>query len=196
MSRPRRPAAETKRAIIEVAKRHLVERGPDGIRLNDVASEIGVSRQAVLHHFGSRSGLMRAVVEQAWVGLFRDVAGLAESADGLSHDGFVDYVDDVVRQGGNARLGAWLLLSNEGLPADLFKGALSSLPGAMTDGENKDAQYVMLLVGAALFGDAIFGERLRQAFGLPDGEEERLDFRRWMARRLWTDDGRNATSEG
>ena len=194
MGRKRRPAAETKAAILEVAGRMLQEGGPTSIRLDDVAAELQMSRQAVLHHFGSRDGLLRAVVERAWLGLFGDLADLARSADGMQPEAFVDLVDDVVRARGNARLGAWLLLSESGLDASVFEGALAVLPaaiqqrraplaGASVD-ETRDG---LLLVAAALFGDAIFGERLRQSLGAEDGEEERRRFRRWIAHTLWQD---------
>jgi AcrR family transcriptional regulator len=188
MPRRRRSADEAREEIVTVASRHLVERGPQGIRLDDVASEIGVSRQAILHHYGSREVLLRAVVERAWLGLFRDVAGLVAAMDELAPRDVLDMVDDTVRTRGNARLGAWLLLTKQGLPVEVFEGALAHLPAqlqARTPGTSlEDTRYALLLMSAALFGDAIFGERLRQALGMPDGPEARADFKDWMANRL------------
>jgi len=190
MARRRRSAEEAKAEIIALAKAQLIEAGPDALRLDDIAAEMGVSRQAVLHHFGSREELLREVVRAAWLGLFEDLRGLGEGTALLTPERFIDEVDDVTRRRGNARLGAWLLLSGEGLPEELFQGALGELPGRMHEaagkGELRDAQYGLLLAGAALFGDAIFGERLRQALDLPDGEEARADFRSWLAARLWS----------
>lgn len=170
--RKRRPAAETRAEILEVARRHLLERGPAEVRLDEIAAEIGVSRQAVLHHFGSREALMRAVVEVAWVGLFRDLGALA-AGGALAPERLVDRVDEVARRKGNARLGGWLLLTGEGLPAEVFDGALAGLPEA----GDVEVRRRMLLVGAALFGDALFGSRLRQVLGLPDDEVSRADLR-------------------
>ncbi len=174
MQRRRRSAEEAKEQILGAAGRQLAVRGPAAVTLDDVAAEVGISRQAVLHHFGSREALLRAVVERAWRGLFAELAGV-EAGD-PAH--LVDRVDEVARKRGHARVGAWLLLSGEGLPAEVFEGALASPGSPLED------RYAMLLVGAALFGDAVFGERLRQALGLPDGEAERADFRRWLSRRL------------
>ncbi len=187
MGRRRRPAAETRAEIEQIAQSLLVEHGPDGVKLDDVAAAVGVSRQAVLHHFGSREGLMRAVVEKAWVGLFADLAGLGGSAGSMSPDDFLDLVDEVTRRRGNARLGAWLLLSGKGLPAEVFEGALTNLPDAVEKAgtSREDAENLLLMVGATMFGDAIFGTRLRQALGVEDSEERRQAFRRWLARRLW-----------
>lgn len=161
----------------------LRDGGPASLRLDEIAADVGISRQAVLHHFGSREGVLRAVVEQAWGGLFRDLSGLAGSD--LSTASFVELVDHVARKQGNARLGAWLLLSGQGLPEAWFDGAVRGLPDQLGTKEGeKDAEYATLLAGAALFGDAIFGVRLRQVLGLPDGEDERAEFRAWIARRL------------
>lgn len=189
MTRRRRSAEEAKAEIIALARAQLLDAGPDALRLDDIAEEMGVSRQAVLHHFGTREELLREVVRAAWLGLFEDLSGLVEESGERSPERFIDEVDDVTRRRGNARLGGWLLLSGEGLPESLFQGALAELPRRMHaaggKGELRDSQYALLLVGAALFGDAIFGERLRQALSLPDGEDARADFRRWIAARVW-----------
>jgi len=181
----RRNAEATKAAILASAEEHLRATGPGSLRLDEIAKDVGVSRQAVLHHFGSREGVLRAVVERAWSGLFADLAGLAGASRELDPAAFLELVDDVARQKGNARLGAWLLLSEQGLPEGFFAGALEALPTQL-DPERRaeEARYALLLIGAALFGDAIFGTRLRQALGLPDGEDERSAFRAWLAARL------------
>jgi len=181
MARRRRPAHETRATILAAAEVRLRADGPGALRLDDVAADVGISRQAVLHHFGSRSGLMRSVVEQAWTGLFADLGSLAGGGD-LDPREFLERVDDVARQRGNARLGAWLLLSGEGLPDEVFDQPLGELSPA--NAGDPDANFGLLAIGAAVFGDALFGNRLRQVLGLPDGEDERAAFRAWLADRL------------
>ncbi len=184
MARPRN-AELTRAAILASAEERLRATGPGSLRLDDIASDVGVSRQAVLHHFGSRDGLLRAVVQGAWSALFADLAGLAGASGRLEPDAFLDLVDDAARRKGNARLGAWLLLSEQGLDEGFFEGALEGLPAQLDpDRATDEARYALLLSGAALFGDAIFGTRLRQALGLPDGEGERAAFRAWLASRI------------
>lgn len=56
------PPPSTREAILDAAVRLLAERGP-GVRLEDIADEAGVSRQSVYLHFGSRTGLMIAIVQ-------------------------------------------------------------------------------------------------------------------------------------
>lgn len=189
MGRRRRPAAETREAILEAATTLLADQGPDALRLDDVGDAVGISRQAVLHHFGSREGLLRAVVERSWTELFADLVRVATTPADPSPESFVDQVDEVVRKRGNARLGAWLLLSGKGLPEEVFDGALTALPRSLHiargKGSEQDVTDGLTLIAAALFGDAIFGRRIRQVLGVADTEEERRRFRHKMVRLLW-----------
>lgn len=52
----------TRDAILDAAIRLFAERGA-AVKLEDIAAEAGVSRQAVYLHFGSRSGLLIGMVE-------------------------------------------------------------------------------------------------------------------------------------
>jgi AcrR family transcriptional regulator len=167
--------------MLEAAQALLVEGGPAAVNLDDVAAAVGVTRQAVLHHFESRAGLLRAVVARTWTALFAELASLDPSAEPAA---LVDRLDTIARRRGHARLGGWLLLSEEGLPDDVVARALAELPGKL-DPEDPDAANRLLLVGAALFGDAVFGGRLRQVFGLPDGEEARAAFRAFLVERAF-----------
>ena len=53
----------TRLQILEVARRLLAERGPAAIRMEDVASEAGLTRQAIYLHFKTRGALMTALVD-------------------------------------------------------------------------------------------------------------------------------------
>src|SRR5580700_10941169 len=65
LPRKRRTGEEARTAILDAAERLLVVAGPAGIRLQEVARDVGVSHPTVLHHFGSREGLIEAVVVRA-----------------------------------------------------------------------------------------------------------------------------------
>ena len=65
MARTRRSAPEARRAILEAAEKRLREGGPEAVRLQDLARDLGVSHPAILHHFGSREKLIRAVMRDA-----------------------------------------------------------------------------------------------------------------------------------
>src|SRR5687767_8641945 len=62
--RIRRTAEDARTAILDATERRLVEHGPSGIRLQDVAADVGVSHPTILHHFGSRERLVEAVIHR------------------------------------------------------------------------------------------------------------------------------------
>ncbi|GAA4484149.1 TetR/AcrR family transcriptional regulator [Rhodococcus olei] len=64
--RERRDAARNRRAILDATDALLAEFGADNVSIEQVAAAAGVSKGTVFHRFGSKAGLMRAlVVERA-----------------------------------------------------------------------------------------------------------------------------------
>jgi AcrR family transcriptional regulator len=61
--RTRRPAAERRRQIIEVTTRLIAERGFWGLSMQDVADGCGLTVPGLLHHVGTKDGLLIAVLE-------------------------------------------------------------------------------------------------------------------------------------
>lgn len=77
----------TRRRILD-ATRELVEAAGAGVRLADVASRAGVSRQAVYLHFGDRARLMLALVDDideraGAAGVRADILGQPTGVDAL-----------------------------------------------------------------------------------------------------------------
>src|SRR5262245_25119917 len=60
-ARSRFSADEARSLIIAAAGKRLREVGPQGLRLEEIARDVGLSHPTVLHHFGSRDGLLAAV---------------------------------------------------------------------------------------------------------------------------------------
>ncbi len=58
------PEPGTRERVLQVARAMIASRGNAAISLVDVAAEAGLSRQALYLLFGSRSGLLLAVVDQ------------------------------------------------------------------------------------------------------------------------------------
>ena len=61
--RARLPAAERRRQIMEVTTRLIAERGFWGLSMQDVADGCGLTVPGLLHHIGSKDGLLIAVLE-------------------------------------------------------------------------------------------------------------------------------------
>lgn len=55
---------DVRQATLDSARRLFAERGFEGTSIQDVASSVGVSKQAVLHHFASKADLREAVLAE------------------------------------------------------------------------------------------------------------------------------------
>ena len=65
LKRIRRTPEEARRVILDAAERRLSELGPEGIRLQEIAADVGISHPTILHHFDSREGLVLALTQRA-----------------------------------------------------------------------------------------------------------------------------------
>src|SRR5690349_14922747 len=72
-SSTRRSAEEAQRVILDAAESRLAQVGPAGLRLQEVAADAGIAHPTILHHFGSREGLIHAVVQRALGALYTDL---------------------------------------------------------------------------------------------------------------------------
>lgn len=191
--RTRRTVEEAQTAILDAAEDIVREVGPAGLRITAVAERAGMAHPNVIHHFGSREGLLEALttrtVQQAtdrvvaamqgWVPSNRE-----ERVEALAH------VLDALDEGGQGRLLAWLVLSRR---ADGFERPdmepLIRLAHAWRTAEFgpfdiDDTRRQVLLASMVLVGDAVSGEPLVEAFKLGRGDRGRQRFRAWFARFL------------
>lgn len=72
----------TRATILGIAVRRFAADGYAGVALEDLVAEAGLTRGALYHHFGSKEGLFRAVVEHAQ----RRVAETVERAASVDPD--------------------------------------------------------------------------------------------------------------
>jgi AcrR family transcriptional regulator len=205
-TRVRRSADDAQREILDVTERTLREHGPSGIRLQQIADEVGVSHPAVLHHFGSREGLINAVVQRAVERLEADLMAAIAAPPASTKPLGVELIDrafDVLVGGGHARVVAWLLLSGQWeLPAETRVRAVAEAAHARrVELERElypdappptleDTIFRTILVALTIFGEAIAGDQMRASGGLTDANA-RDRFRDWLSQ-LVIDD-RSAT---
>lgn len=194
--RPRRSADETRSEILDAAQRRLADGGPDALRLQDIARDVGISHPAILHHFGSREGLMQALEARVTSALTEEVGrvllGGARGRDESSAGDLLDSVARAMHDGGLARLVAWWVLrdadtSYEGVRrivarvVELIRVRLAEdaeAPGRRVPSREEIAFSVRLAV-LAMFGDALIGDDLGQAPTRQRTAESRR-FRVWM----------------
>jgi AcrR family transcriptional regulator len=54
---------ETRRRLIETAERLFAQRGIEAISIRDITGQAGVNGAAIFYHFGSKDGLVEAILE-------------------------------------------------------------------------------------------------------------------------------------
>ena len=73
---------QTRRALLDVARRLFAERGYAGTATEEVVRQAGVTRGALYYHFRDKRDLFRAVVEDVQQEVMREVQAAAASALG------------------------------------------------------------------------------------------------------------------
>lgn len=64
--RTRKSPEERRREIIDAAARLIGERGYNGVSVQDVADEVGISKQGVLRHIGSKDGMLSMLFREVY----------------------------------------------------------------------------------------------------------------------------------
>lgn len=194
--RTRRTAEEARAAILDAAEKHLAKVGPAGIRLQDVAAEVGLSHPAILHHFGDREGLMHAVIERAIDKLEDDlIAQLAGEPDPAS---MLAHVSATFRERGHARLVAWLLLSgyqpyasersraNWKRIADITHASRTKALEGIATPSYEDTVFTLVFASLTLFGEALLGPSVFMSAGLDHDAGAPLRYRAWFAQLVFS----------
>ena len=188
--RQRRSAEEAHALILAAAAKRLAQSGPQGIRLQEVAADVGVSHPTILHHFGSRAGLVEAVVEEGLARLQADVAAAFSetSLDASAGAQLLHKLMATLGGEGHARLIAWLSLEGRGGDDDqTLKNAATMIHARRqaevgADADPDDTLFVVLLVGLALFGEGVLGSTAYDSAGLGEDPTAKTRFRAWLVR--------------
>jgi AcrR family transcriptional regulator len=193
--RRRRDAASARAAILDATERHLVLAGPSGIRLQEVAADAGVSHPTVLHHFGTRAGLVKAVVTRSLAAInARLVEAISRSTgDAAQVAAILDGVYDALAHHGRARVIMWLALEGQRIEGDARLSAVVEATHALRKAKHaakrrapsrEDTAHVVVLASLALVGAAVMGPALLENAGLAEGPVAERRFRGWLARLL------------
>jgi len=186
--RVRRTPEEARRLILDAAEASMAAKGPAGIRLQAVARAAGVSHSNVLHHFGSRAGLIEALnrrtVEDLKSVLFEVMRAAHSSTEDIIGPAFAVY------RNGLAQRTLWVLQAParrgaQTLPVfEEFVEALQArLLGSASPRANVDKDHIRAMVHLttiAAFGDALIGARLRRCSSAEEPAARRR-FEKWFA---------------
>lgn len=167
--RKRLSPEESRIAALEAARALLIEAGPQAVTLKAVAARIGRTHANLLHHFGSASGLQKALaahLASAICGTIADAVIATRSGVGSPRE-VVDLTFDAFDKEGAGALASWMLLSGNEDALDPIVDAIHDLVTELADfGSGAMRESTLTLVLMAL-GDAQMGGPLSAALGLP-----------------------------
>jgi AcrR family transcriptional regulator len=193
-TRIRRPAERAREEILDAAERRLVAGGPREVRVQAIASAIGMSDAAVHYHFGSRDGLLQAVLRRAARRLRDDVGEVLErwEPEPMSMLELAELLRLLYVERGYARLTAWLALHGW-LPsgsrllrpqAEAVHDRRTALVAAAGEAppDLKDTLYCLALMNVVAWSEPLIGRAVLAMFGLPADDAGVDRFRHWVAR--------------
>ncbi len=167
----RRLSPEESRGMALAAARDLlIETGPQSVTLKAVAGRIGRTHANLLHHFGSASGLQKALavyLSDEVCGMIAQAVVKSRSGEGCARD-IVDLTFDAFDKQGAAALWSWMMLTGNEDALDPIIEAIHKLVDDIGEGGHQDREMhedTITLVLMAL-GDALIGERLSRSLGL------------------------------
>ena len=172
---------------MEAARALLIESGPSAVTLKAVAGRIGRTHANLLHHFGSAEGLQKALIARMAAGItgtIRDAVLRARDRGQESRE-VVDLVFDAFGRNGAGALASWMILSGNEDALDPILTAIHDLVDELAEGHTDDRrplrEETLQLVLMAL-GDALLGQPMARALGLPREKARELAFAGLMRR--------------
>ena len=182
VARKRLTPEESRSTALEAARALLIETGPQAVTLKAVSARIGRTHANLLHHFGSASGLQRALAEH----LARTVCETILQAVHASRAGLgsprevVDLAFDAFDREGAGALTSWMLLTGNEDALDPIITVIHDLLDELAPTETPEHvaerrlhRDTLSLVLMAL-GDALIGGPLAKSLELPrDAARER-----------------------
>jgi AcrR family transcriptional regulator len=175
-TRKRLSPEESRTTALAAARTLLIETGPQSVTLKAVAARIGRTHANLLHHFGSASGLQKALAKH----LAETVCETIKDAVRASRAGLgsprevVDLTFDAFDREGAGALASWMLVSGNEDALDPIVETIHELVDEIAPDEAAHAESplrlhedTLTLVLLAL-GDALMGRALTRSLGLPD----------------------------
>jgi AcrR family transcriptional regulator len=195
--RRRLDAEAARELILDATEKRLAVVGPSGIRLQEVAKDAGVSHPTVLHHFGSREHLVKAVVTRCVHAIHTSLVEAIQRSSGDEEqlEAIIENVATALESHGRVIL--WLAL--EGYDIDGAEVRLSDVVDAthalrLTDEKHprkrtekptrEDTARTVVLAALTLVSSSVLAPTLLRNAGLSGDARGVAQFRRWLARLL------------
>jgi AcrR family transcriptional regulator len=168
--RLRRTPQAAKVAILEAAERRLHDEGPEGVRIQRIAADLGITDAAIHYHFGSREALMDALLRRIGRRLVDDIEATIErwAPDQIDVAALGRLFQRAYADERAARLALWLSLTGwRPKGSGMFKSLVEQVHRARIQAARKagraaprisDTQYAIALLSAAHMHAAMSGE--------------------------------------
>ncbi len=175
-TRKRLSPEESRSAALEAARVLLMETGPQSVTLKAVAGRIGRTHANLLHHFGSASGLQKALASHL-AGSVCDTIKEAVRASRAGHGSprqVVDLTFDAFDRDGAGALASWMLVTGNEDALDPILEQIHKLVDELApeEADHEGAVQAMhedtLTLVLLALGDALMGRPLARSLGLPD----------------------------
>ncbi|WOF74269.1 TetR/AcrR family transcriptional regulator [Parvibaculaceae bacterium PLY_AMNH_Bact1] len=190
--------AERKRLSPEAAQKNILSRaehyliigGPDAVRVQVIADDLGITDAAIHYHFGNRKGLMTALLKEAGRKLQNEIADIASSMTS-SADMVTELAAKLTElyQGRKfGRLATWLAAEGwesegQGLFDPIVKKLCEEPQNAQREG---DVRYSLALLNTFLIGEDLVGGAFLASVSLAGDSKARAEFNRWVVRQIAT----------
>ena len=186
MKRRRRSAEAAKAEILEIAEGLLVRSGPDAVRLESIAKEMGVSHPTILHHFGSIEGVLLALQQKVSRGIREDLLGLLKPSDSPeSRLAAVSKALAEISKPEKGRLLAWLVASGRDPYPPVEEQGMAKVARSLgAGGEDSELMNRILLALLAMIGESMVGDQVRARLGSESVVPDRDAFRMWLMKVL------------
>lgn len=169
--RKRLSPEESRDAALVAARELLIEDGPQAVTLKAVAAKIGRTHANLLHHFGSASGLQKALAASIADTVTARIGEAVMRARAGDHNPreVVDLTFDAFGKGGAGALASWMILTGNHDALDPILEAIHRLIDKLAEGHDEAEgplqEETLQLVLWAL-GDALLGAPMARALGL------------------------------
>lgn len=166
---------KSRKLALEAAQNLLVETGPQAVTLKAVSARIGKTHANLLHHFGSASGLQKALAGYLATSVCAKISvALSKMREGeASPRELADMIFDAFDRDGAGALASWMLLSgNEDALNPVVEAIHDMVENIVRDrshspeDDNKLRTDTLDLVLLSM-GDALLGAPLAASLGLP-----------------------------
>lgn len=161
---------ESRSAALGAARDLLIETGPQAVTLKAVSGRIGRTHANLLHHFGSASGLQKALAEYLAQSICQTIGAAVvklRSGEGAARE-IVDLAFDAFDREGAGALACWMLLSGNEDALDPIVEAIHQLVDELAEHapEGRTLHEDTLVLCTMALGDALMGAQLSGALGL------------------------------